>query len=499
MNRLNYSIFFVSVMLFLLSGHVFVGASCVQASEPVVSITGMTITPSGGTIQPGDSVDINITASATDSAPVYYKFYYCGNYGTDLYSDTEWTVVRNYSASGSCRYVFPNPGHYVVVARVVTDPDREPSALPIIGGVVTVGGTAADVNISSYTTTSSPNLTPGDSVTVSATASTHSGTPIYYEFYYCANYGTSLYDSTPWTPVKKYSSSNSAIYTFPDAGNYIAVVRAVTNPLAEPAALPIAGSVISVNDSAFTECQNGFFWHDWSCLPDSVIQVWGLGYDEKYYYHTDRNYDWYIDQADTGVHADNNCGPTTVTMAAKWNNRSFSRTAEDARNMYRPSGGWWYTDDIINYLNYYHIQNETSWFYGEEQIAGLVDDGYIVILCLDMSYIERNYSPEQRTGRFYSYDSGHFLIVKGARKIDDQLYFEVYDPNNWHMTYSDGSEKGKNRYYRAEELSMAVWYWWEYLIIVYPESYYGISERAKAGEKWIHRVDPDTIKHAYGR
>ena len=35
----------------------------------------------------------------------------------------------------------------------------------------------------------------------------------------------------------------------------------------------------------------------------------------------------------------------------KWlSKKDFNKTSEDARNTYRSTGGWWYTDDIINYL-----------------------------------------------------------------------------------------------------------------------------------------------------
>ena len=74
------------------------------------------------------------------------------------------------------------------------------------------------------------HLQINESITVTANAEASDGQIIYYNFYYCANYGTNDYDATPWTVVQDYSTSNNAVYTFPSAGNYIIVVRAVTDP-----------------------------------------------------------------------------------------------------------------------------------------------------------------------------------------------------------------------------------------------------------------------------
>ncbi|MCP4346012.1 MAG: hypothetical protein GY795_10865 [Desulfobacterales bacterium] len=239
-------------------------------------------------------------------------------------------------------------------------------------------------------------------------------------------------------------------------------------------------------------CAKGF-WYDWLCYPSEFLPDWGLGNTEQEYYHNDRNYDWYIDQADTGTHSNDNCGPSSVTMAAKWYDKTFDKTTEDARAMYRPEGGWWYTTDIINYLNHYSIQNKTSLFENSEQLAEIIKQGCIIILCLDTSYIRQNYSSEERVDRFYFYSGGHFLIVKGSRKIDNELFFEVYDPNNWHKTYDDDTEKGENRHYRAEDIYQAVSEWWNYFIAVYPATGGGDTD------KWLHEVDPDKTGHMWGK
>ncbi len=195
-------------------------------------------------ISPGDSMTVTVNAGNLDGSDVYYKYYYCANYGTSGYDSTPWTVVQDYSTSNTCNYTFPSEGNYIVVVRTVTSPDDEPQALPIIGGVVTVGS-GSHVNISSLTSNATGTISAGDTVTFTATASNSTSDPIYYEFYYQANYGISGADDT-WNRVQEYSTANTCDITFPFNGNYIVVVRAVTDPENEPDALPIVGNVVVV-------------------------------------------------------------------------------------------------------------------------------------------------------------------------------------------------------------------------------------------------------------
>lgn len=180
----------------------------------------------------------------------------------------------------------------------------------------------------------------------------------------------------------------------------------------------------------------------------------------------DRSYDWYIDQADTGPASNDNCGPSSAVMAAKFQNADFSLSAEDARNLYRPEGGWWYTSDIKNFFDEMLIEYELDHFDGSYELRKVLNDGDAILLCIDTSYLTELDILDNPIGKFYGYDGGHFLIVKGYEMIGDQLYFEVYDSNNWHETNSDNIEKGINRLYPEKELSESILNWWaEYFII----------------------------------
>lgn len=180
----------------------------------------------------------------------------------------------------------------------------------------------------------------------------------------------------------------------------------------------------------------------------------------------DRNYDWYVDQGDTGRYSRDNCGPSVATMAVKWHDQTFNKTAEDARNKYLSSGGWWDTSTVVKYLydnnvyaNYIHFNKE------QDQLKNIIKSGNIVILCINTYGLSVNNSNE-RIGRFYTPSKGHFIILKGYIETDNGLFFESYDPNSLGLTNDDNTLKGKNRYYSFEDIKDAIKPEWSYMIMV---------------------------------
>lgn len=180
----------------------------------------------------------------------------------------------------------------------------------------------------------------------------------------------------------------------------------------------------------------------------------------------DRSYNWYIDQGETGIHSGDNCGPSSSVMAAKWQKKEYDLTPKEARDEFQSSGGWWYTDDIEDYFDKHDVVYKVDDYDGTFEIVDALNDGSIVLLCVDTSYITEEDDQDSYFGRFYSYAGGHFLIVKGYRYIDYELYFEVYDSNCWGETYSDGSPKGKDRLYPSDEVESSVENWWDYYFII---------------------------------
>ena len=178
-----------------------------------------------------------------------------------------------------------------------------------------------------------------------------------------------------------------------------------------------------------------------------------------------RSYEWYFDQLIGG-----DCGPTAAVMAAKWVDSSFSRTAQEVRREITPGYStteWWYTSDIESFFIKYGIDHSIRKGVTSESLKAQLDNGNIILLCMDTSFITRNYDSTSHFGRFYDFAGGHFLIVKGYMTgSDGKLYFEVYDPNSFGDTYSDGTLKGKDRYYLASELVSSAVNWWDYYFIV---------------------------------
>jgi hypothetical protein len=181
------------------------------------------------------------------------------------------------------------------------------------------------------------------------------------------------------------------------------------------------------------------------------------------------DYEWYLDQSNTGEHSLLNCGPTSVTMAIKWFDQTFAGSPQDARNAYRSGGGWWYTNDIIGYLNDHGVNNRTITLDQFSNVKAEIDEGNIVILCLDMYHVTYSMYPEHHLHKFYETSGagwGHFLVVKGYKEVDGRILYEAYDSNSLDRSYPAGGLKGKDRYYSSTDLDAATNTWWDYAIVV---------------------------------
>lgn len=178
--------------------------------------------------------------------------------------------------------------------------------------------------------------------------------------------------------------------------------------------------------------------------------------------HNCRPYEWYQTQMNTGPSSGNNCGPTSTYMAIAWYRNSTQNlpTVEEIRNRHYNNGGWWYTTDIDESLTYYQIPFAYHTVFSAAAIQGCLERGHIVLLCAEMKWV--TYNRHSFFDRFYTYSSGHFLIVKGM--ANDGSYFIVYDPNSWSGDYyTDGMAMGRNRFYLSSELADAATNWWPYL------------------------------------
>lgn len=197
-----------------------------------------------------------------------------------------------------------------------------------------------------------------------------------------------------------------------------------------------------------------------------LLQRWGLGRIETEHVSLNRDYNWYIDQRHTGLASESNCGPSCTIMAARWYDKDFPKTVEEARLTFRENGGWWYIQNIYSFL----VNNKIPAFINDTVspvvIKDYLDNGSILIVNIHTRHISYNSNDEQRTGKFYQDNTGHFIIIKGYRVVDGQTYYEVYDPNTWDMYYRDGTQKGRDRYYLANRVLHSMTQWEKRYIVI---------------------------------
>jgi hypothetical protein len=196
------------------------------------------------------------------------------------------------------------------------------------------------------------------------------------------------------------------------------------------------------------------------------LKEWGLGKTETRYVCNDRDYEWYIDQFDTGIYGSKNCGPACCIMAAKWYNKDFSETVEQAREYCDLGGSGWPYPTIQNYLKQIEIPFSIVKFVDVSKMKVDITEGRILLVPLNMKYISAALKPEDRVNKYGS-ASTHYIIIKGYRVVDGKTYFEVYDPVSMGSTFQNGTPRGKDRYFLADEVNMA--------ITKYIDSYIAIS------------------------
>ncbi len=194
-------------------------------------------------------------------------------------------------------------------------------------------------------------------------------------------------------------------------------------------------------------------------------KVWGLGQQLIAYHSLDRDYPWYVDQGTTGIHSNDNCGPSVVSMAIKWYHQKSELSADWARLYKRPWGGWWYAKDIMAILEKFEVPYDQISVSKISHLVTLLQNGRLLITCNTMGQIPRG-DVDSRINRFYDFDSGHFLVIKGYVQVDETLYFQVLDPNNWSSFNNDGTPKGRDRYYEAKALLNAIQVWYPYVIAI---------------------------------
>ncbi len=170
----------------------------------------------------------------------------------------------------------------------------------------------------------------------------------------------------------------------------------------------------------------------------------------------------YQGAADSGSCNSVNCGPTAVAMAIQKAKNQTVAISDIRSYISGTDCRWTNMNDIRSALARWGVSYTTVT--GMTAVRDAVNQrGHMVIVPVVMSYIRTGsdsgvaYSDASgRYDRYYSYSSGHFVVVKGIS--GDGNWVIVHDPNVWSSGtywYSNNTPKGQSRYYNYSGFASA--------------------------------------------
>ena len=192
-------------------------------------------------------------------------------------------------------------------------------------------------------------------------------------------------------------------------------------------------------------------------------------YGDSDQFAIERDFNWYLNQRDTGEDSYINCGPAVAAMAALWYfGEHVDFTIEYVRNTVPYLRNQWWTDrHVFNFLRDTAMAS-VDWTYAFNVYDTIhwLNENRIIIVVLDASNITFGHDV-RGMGRFYENVTGHFIIIRGYYVLNDRTYFVVYDPFTMYSYYEDGWPMGRGRLFCAYEVTYSVRNWnYEWAIIV---------------------------------
>ncbi len=132
----------------------------------------------------------------------------------------------------------------------------------------------------------------------------------------------------------------------------------------------------------------------------------------------ERPYPWHIYQIDTGEYGDVNCMPSCVEMSMLYQGLENPPNAESLRALY-PLDGMGWTDYLAETLMLENgLEFSSSWAESYDssidEMLSYLDQGNILYVMFRDEYTE---------------GEGHAVILKGYRRVGEELEFIVSDPN----------------------------------------------------------------------
>lgn len=186
---------------------------------------------------------------------------------------------------------------------------------------------------------------------------------------------------------------------------------------------------------------------------------WGMGIRVTETVSNNKDYEWYVDQLNTGKYGKQNCGPASCEMAIKWVDKDSKITAEEIRDKYIAKNGEEPAHSGMNGLEvkdtlegnnvkYKLILPDDKFIDSESEVLDELKSGNILMLSLAMRYISKQERGWYRNGREWSGNYYHWVIIKGYKIVEGKTYLEIYDP--WRY-----KGEGKDRYFLLSEVSEA--------------------------------------------
>ena len=147
----------------------------------------------------------------------------------------------------------------------------------------------------------------------------------------------------------------------------------------------------------------------------------------------DRDWDWYMNQYETGAYNYINCMPTLAAMAMKWLDQDSEITPQALREHIPENTGGWYMYNVEQVFDDYGVKY-TSKSVSLENILADIDAGNLAFCQINEGDVNQ---------------SGHCFIVYGYRRQGENLWLLTQDPASA-FTNQYGEPVGKHRVVDAQ-------------------------------------------------
>lgn len=192
-------------------------------------------------------------------------------------------------------------------------------------------------------------------------------------------------------------------------------------------------------------------------LTSTMPSYWLESLSYKQHVASEKTYEWYLDQQGTGAKSNTNCAPTSIAMAAKWQDESFDTSVSEIRNRYShvtPDGMT--VKEVKTALHGLNVKYNTKTIFDYDDLVDVIDSNQIAIVFVDLKMLSFNDDRHSAVGKYYTQGFNHAIVIKGYLYLKDVLYYQVYDPYQGIKVYPNNQPKGYDRLYSSKEVYSAM-------------------------------------------